>query len=258
MRRVNFGIACLLIAALAVVGYRATLPDPVIDPPRAFAALQGEDVEAGTILLRSDFENGIAGWSIRGDANTVWISNGALVLGVDEDANGVLHEGRIDTDLQFTYGTFRARIRSNPTAGPGAHWALWAQSVAKNGTSYFPGASEIDVVESFRADRSVWHTIWETNASGALVKHQASTSSIDQTVYHNYLVQWTPTGYTFKVDGVTRFTTSGGLSDDPHFGVLSYLVADWELQNLDRDRLGQYRVFVDFAEFKANQWTTVS
>lgn len=250
MIRNRFAIFAAVTTAAAILTVSA--PDEGAPPP-APAAVAAE-IEPGTILLRSDFDTGYAGWHVAGDANTVWVANGELVLGLDRDSNGVLHEGRIHTDLNFTYGTFRARIRF---AGPvGGHASLWAQSVSKNGTAYYPGASEIDVVESFRSDRpNAWHTIWYADSTGALVKSQDSTS-VDVTQPHNYLVQWKPDGYTFKVDGVTSFTTSAGKSGVPHYGILSYLVADWEEKNL-ADKLGPYRAFVDFAEFKANEWTTV-
>lgn len=214
-----------------------------------FASLQpaaaAETIPKGTILLRSDFDTWDDRWQVDGGKHVVWVTDGQLALGLQMTDAGWVRQARVDTEgtLNFRYGTFRARMRfTGPT---GAHASFWAQSWS----DYCDGCSEVDVVEHFGTPR-VWQTLWFY----PMQKRQVSTD-LDPSAWHNYKVDWSPKGYTFSVDGVVTATWADGLSARPHYLILSYLIADWERDSLQRDRLGQYRAYVDWAELKANAWT---
>lgn len=243
--------AGLLLAALAAV-------------PLTTSASTPETVPAGTVVFQSNFDTWDGRWTIAGDMHTVWVSNGQLVLGLDKDDAGVIHQGRVETDesFAFTYGTIRARVHFN---GPkGGHSAIWAQSFPRGGTVYCPdGCTEIDVGEHFGHDSNVWQNIYwcpcEVAADGDTIfqNRKQATDSGPAENWHYYRVDWTPSGYTFIVDGDVTATWNVGLSDKPHMLILSYLVSAWEWPKLDTEHLGQYRTYVDFVQVVANEWTTV-
>lgn len=228
----------------------ATLAALFLSTPPADAV---ERIPAGETLLYSDFATWDSRWVVRGESNVVWASGGSLALGIDKDANGTIRQARIDADLDFTYGTIRARMRF---LGPkGAHAAFWAQSLDVNGTAYCIGCAEIDVAEHFGPAR-VWQSLYWCPCSPDFQERQGFTD-LDPSAWHYYKVDWTPTGYAFYIDGNLTASWSAGLSNKPHLVVLSYLSSDWERANLQTDRLGQYRAYVDFVEVKANAWTEV-
>jgi hypothetical protein len=48
--------------------------------------------------------------------------------------------------------------------------------------------------------------------------------------YHVYSVEWTPTAYVFRTDGVVTFQTARPhLWKGPEYPVLSLLTSDWEV-----------------------------
>ena len=52
--------------------------------------------------------------------------------------------------------------------------------------------------------------------------------------WHVYSVQWSPSGYIFRIDGTPTFSTSQLRSSVPEQMVLSLLTSDWELPNLKK------------------------
>ncbi len=176
----------------------------------------------------------------------MWVEDGQLVLGLEMTSAGWVRQGRVETGgtLDFRYGTFSTRMRFEGIKG--AHASFWAQSWS----DYCDGCSEVDVVEHFGSATTVWQTLWFYPNT----KRQTSTT-LDPTDWHVYSVDWTPTGYTYKVDGQVRATWTEGLSNRPHYLILSYLIADWERDILQRDRLDEYLAYADYAEAKANAWT---
>ena len=54
-----------------------------------------------------------------------------------------------------------------------------------------------------------------------------------------FSVEWTPESYIFRIDGHETFRTSKGVSGQPEYLILSLLSSDYELANLDEDKLPQ-------------------
>lgn len=227
-----------VVALVALLSFQPVAP-----------AAQGGEFVAGTVIFRSDFDKWDGRWVIEGGKSTVWVEDGRLVLGLAMTEAGWVRQSRVETgtSFNFRYGTYRARMRF--TGIKGAHPAAWAQSWS----GYCDGCTEIDLVEHFGAPR-VWHSLYWCPCPTGLQEWQASVET-DPAAWNTYRVDWTPTGYTFYVDGVQTATWSDGLTYRPHYLILSYLVADWERDILQRDRLGEYRAYVEFVEVKANEWT---
>lgn len=150
---------------------------------------------------------------------------------------------------EFTHGVFAARIKLQPTRG--MHSAFWIQS---NGTP------EIDVVEYFGDGRpdgglaSFLHSKPDAQGESTKVGGVLKTAKrmVDDGVlspssdFHVYSVEWTPRGYVFRIDGKATLRTKKLLSDDPHFLVLSLVSSDWEMNALDRSRLSEAYMDVDW------------
>jgi beta-glucanase (GH16 family) len=106
--------------------------------------------------------------------------------------------GRLESrgKVEFTYGTVEARIKL--TAGAGLWPAFWTL-----GAGRWPDAGEMDIMEN------VGDPLW-TNAalhgpgySGntPFVKRRAFAPSRDITSWHVYSMEWSESGFSFKVDG---------------------------------------------------------
>jgi hypothetical protein len=55
--------------------------------------------------------------------------------------------------------------------------------------------------------------------------------------YHVFSVDWTSSGYVFRIDGQITWRSSKAVSRRPQFLILSLLSSDWELPQLDRRSL---------------------
>lgn len=128
----------------------------------------------------------------------------------------------------FTHGIAAARIKFDPRAGQ--HAAFWLQSNDPNDT-------EIDVVESFGRDqRPLTVGLHVRRGKDTIpVQHRVAGTAPDSAAddwyenYHVYSVEWTSRAYVYRIDGQEVFRTSRGLSDVPHYVILSNFVADWEI-----------------------------
>ena len=184
-----------------------------------------------------------------GSAST--IRDGELLLKVirDPDNPGKVLTGHEGTEgkFEFVYGRVEARIMV--PGFHGAHSGFWIQSV----DPYAPGRPEIDVMECFGAhnpDRKegvfVFHTVYYRDTpEGPVLSTQLKVNSKDfgarwHKEYHNYRCDWTPSGYSFYIDGKHTGTITQGLSDTPKYVVLSMLARDWENQNLKEHSFEKY------------------
>jgi len=55
--------------------------------------------------------------------------------------------------------------------------------------------------------------------------------------YHVFSVDWTSSGYVFRIDGDITWTSSRAVSRVPQYLILSLLTSDWELPQLNRSAL---------------------
>lgn len=168
---------------------------------------------------------------------------------------------QISTAESFTqrYGMFAARIKFPPNRGQ--HGSFWLTSPTYG---VFPGnaarsGAEIDVVESFGRGApggGLANFLYYRNARGRDVqyggvqRHAARLIPASDTWYNSYhvfSVKWTPSRYTFYVDGRVLSTSNKALSKTEQYLILSLLASDWELKHLDRRKLPS-RMSVDWAK----------
>jgi beta-glucanase (GH16 family) len=188
------------------------------------------------------------------DRRAVSVGAGALRLRVMPDPahpRTRLLTSQISTEDSFraTYGMFSARIRFE--RGMGQHGSFWLQSPRYG---RFPGdaassGSEVDVVEFFGKGYpggGLADFLYYADAKGHSVRsgkvwpHAGDLLPATDTWwngYHVFSVRWTPSGYTFYVDGRVLSTSDQALSRTDEYLILSLLVSDWEIDHLDRSAL---------------------
>jgi hypothetical protein len=138
-----------------------------------------------------------------------------------------------------TYGVFAARVKFQ--SGRGQHGSFWLQSLPESSET----GAEIDVAEYFgdgRADGGLSNFVHHTSADGKLTSaggiRPGSKGVLGPGVtpadsWHVYSLEWSPSGYVFRLDGVPTLRTSKPyVARTPEFMVLSLLTSDWELPAL--------------------------
>ena len=196
------------------------------------------------------------GSRLRSQSSTraVHVSSGALKLEVRRHPtrrNNYLN-GTIGTSGKFSYTYGYAAARMKFAKGRGQHGAFWMQpqvQASRYGTPAKTGA-EIDVAEFFGkgySDGGLAHFLYSYPRKGTTTKHgdvfrRASTALAGKSDtwwsrYHVFSVQWTPSGYVFRIDGTETWRSSKAVSKQPEYLILSQLTSDWELKYLDRSTL---------------------
>jgi beta-glucanase (GH16 family) len=190
----------------------------------------------------------------KNDRRAVSVGGGTVQLHVLKDpaAPGSRYlNGQISTEGHYalTYGVASARVRFQ--VGRGQHGSFWMQSPTYGshpGRADLSGA-EIDVAEFFGqgypqgglASFNYYVDRHRKNVkTGGVWARAGSLIPARDTwwnSYHVFSVKWTPSSYTFYVDGRLLFTTNRGVSKVNEYLVLSLLTSDWELPKLDRRRL---------------------
>lgn len=147
--------------------------------------------------------------------------------------------GHVGTNNQFSfrYGVAAARVKFERPQG--LHGAFWMQSV--DSSSIY---SEIDAAEffgqGFQGDPNgkIGNFIHYQPEGGTRVRYGAAwrdasawlgTKDDWWTGYHVFSVEWTPSGYVFRVDGHETRRVTGGISNNSEFLVLSLLSSDYEV-----------------------------
>jgi hypothetical protein len=158
---------------------------------------------------------GHAGNGIR--SPNAWSVDGSVVT-VSGDSAGTTG-GMSAKFAQQQYGRWEARMRTN-ARDPKYHpvLILWPN----NNTS--PNCAEIDYAEG-TSDTSRIKFFLHYACSGSNFQTQAA-QPIDTTQWHNYAVQWTPSGITGYVDGVQWFTDTDP-AHQPTVGMHQTIQLDW-------------------------------
>lgn len=154
-----------------------------------------------------------------------------------------------DVEDHFTYGFAAARIKFQ--ANRGQHSAFWLQ-VPSNGAPAVgaPPATgaEIDIAEYFGDGRkkgglaSYVHWNKPNGKEGGSIggefpsRHLLPRGKEWSDRWHVYSVEWSPTGYVFRVDGIVTKVIRGGVSHREQAVVLSALTSDWELPAMNARR----------------------
>jgi len=151
--------------------------------------------------------------------------------------NGAVSTAQAATPYTPTSGVVAARVKFQ--AAHGAHGAFWLQKIGPNGT-------EIDTAEYFgdgRSDGGLSNGVYLMTGptthvrDGGMIKNSRALFSRGKTPsnsWHVYSVQWSPSGYVFRLDGIPTFTTNKYVSASPEELVLSLATSDWELPAIIR------------------------
>jgi beta-glucanase (GH16 family) len=125
--------------------------------------------------------------------------------------------GRIDTQkkFEFAYGTASARIKL--PAGSGLWPAFWAL-----GNGRWPDTGEIDIMEYVGEPDWTSVALHGPRYSGEtpLVNKAFFQPNQDATAWHIYSVDWTPSGFLFRVDGNIIYRATRPMIE--HYGKWAY------------------------------------
>jgi autotransporter-associated beta strand protein len=129
---------------------------------------------------------------------------------------------------QFTYGYYETRMQVHQTAPQtwAAFW-LWSATMAQDGRPAAEG-NEVDIMENkYTSLRTIAENIgWGGyDNPGAHAVNYYPTVTTFQDTWHTYGLLWTPTAYTFYVDGVAKntCTRSDAISKSPEIVYLDGL-----------------------------------
>ena len=107
-----------------------------------------------------------------------------------------------------------------------------------HGAFWLQGGSEIDAAEFFGDGRRDGGLTSYVHRSGSKVGGPRAYSSIlgsgrtPSGGFHIYSVQWSPSGYIFRIDGIRTLTTTSLRSNTPAVMILSLLSSDYEIPRL--------------------------
>ncbi|GAA1869441.1 hypothetical protein GCM10009836_57520 [Pseudonocardia ailaonensis] len=160
----------------------------------------------GTPERSDDFTGGLGSWGIydgdghggngRRTPDAVSTSGGVLTLTGDSAGNTAgmaWNPGR-------KYGRWEARVRA-PASDPSYHALLLLWPDAEN----WPVGGEVDFMEMMDDSRRTTNMFLHYGADNSQLSGDVD---IDGTQWHNWAVEWTPTGITAFVDGEEWFHTS--------------------------------------------------
>lgn len=201
-------------------------------------------------LFVSTFERDDLRWQVRrtgrGTDGGARVADGRMVLGVRRSSNPLgYRSSHVYVPDLILEPPVRVRARMRFLSPPGAHSALWLQSIPPYDT---PLHTEVDVIEHAGTDRLHSWVYWRD--TGQLfgehhepAPHVAYPLPTRSAVYG---LDWHADRYVFTLDGLPVFETSEGASSVPKQLILSMLVSDWELPDLKWDELWRYRTLVDW------------
>jgi beta-glucanase (GH16 family) len=203
-------------------------------------------------------------WRVRypGARGAGWISEDAISLDgkghlllTTREQDGKLLNGHVGTaeNFQHTFGYWESRLQFEK--GAGQHGCFWLQSnAAKVPGDPKKSGVEVDIAEFFgpgRKDGGLGVNVYWQGSDNTLKRaggivdlgkvlpppEQGQRRTELNEVFHVYGLLWTPTTYTFFIDGIEVFKTHDGVSHQPAYAVLSLFTADWEVTRLDRKSL---------------------
>jgi len=137
----------------------------------------------------------------------------------------------------FTHGVVAARVKF--PAQRGMHSAVWLQTA--DGKDI-----EIDIMESFGFGSSgkIQNMLHPKSSTGERLDEGTYVTNVPEVMnrewwdeYHVVSIDWSSTGYVFRIDGVETFRTTKARSNRPHFLVLSLQTSDYETNRLKRSEL---------------------
>jgi beta-glucanase (GH16 family) len=155
--------------------------------------------------------------------------------------NGQVSPAAGPDSFTYRYGVAAARIKF-PSAR-GQHGSFWTQSPTFYSYPGRPGraGAEIDTVEFFGKGYphgGLANFLYYLNAKKKSVKLGSVWPRASSLIghndawwksYHVFSMKWTPSSYTFFVDGKLLWSTTRAVSRTKEYPILSLLSSDWEL-----------------------------
>ena len=151
-------------------------------------------------------------------------------------------------ELHLKYGFAAARVKFSPARGQ--HSAFWLDVPNYAGITRGDASTgaEIDIAEYFGDDRpkgglaSFVHTMNKDGSFHSVGGEFKSRYLLPKKKewsqgWHVYSVEWSPSGYIFRVDGAVTLKTSQSVSHVPEKVVLSALTSMWEVPALKVNQL---------------------
>jgi Glycosyl hydrolases family 16 len=147
---------------------------------------------------------------------------------VDSSCSGFSYtSGAIQSQKTFTYGTVTVRAKFAGGTGPWpAIWLLGHNCQPWKGPNNCnwpnPGGDEIDIAEILGSNHSSIHQQIHSSAGNPSCDKGVSDSSSN---WHTYELDWAPGSVTWKIDGSTTCTASGGaVPSQPMFLIINTAV----------------------------------
>lgn len=172
------------------------------------------------------------------DQSAVAVANGRLRLSTYTSSSSGTQTnycGAISTASGFThaYGYWEAAVRYNYQIGGQCAW--WVQSPTNGQNLSNPQASgvELDIFEHTSGNTNTTgydHALhWNGYTTGIAqsLAYNGTLASLNDGNFHIFSIAWTPTGYTFYVDGQVTWTESS--TQAPASSALEYIILDTEL-----------------------------
>ena len=164
-------------------------------------------------------------------AKNATVQNGYLALR-SENINDTIFSSMISTQNKFetTYGYFEIRCLLQQEIG---HWsAFWLQSqiIGEHIGSPDKGGAEIDIYEFLpNKAHQIHQTVhWDGYGKHHKNKHKTvKNKKFNLNEFHTFGVEWTPTYYTYYIDGEPTFTVKEGISKRDQYIIVSLEVGDW-------------------------------
>jgi beta-glucanase (GH16 family) len=176
----------------------------------------------------------------RGDV-CKWRSPGGKLKKFNYYLNG--HVGTVSS-FSFRYGVAAARVKFQKPQG--MHGSAWMNT---SGEPEGKRAVEIDAVEFFGKGYNKGGLAQFLHYKGRKIGGlQPSANDVLKRrdnwwkKYHVFSVEWTPNGYSFRIDGTETYRTSKAVSDKQVIAILSLLSSDWELDKMPKSGKGSMKV----------------
>ena len=198
-------------------------PDPVLPPasPGEFGTsvrwgdeFNGSSVDGSKwpiLYGGSVYWNGAFRW----DNSQVSVSDGNLVIGLDNQADGIWKVGGLSATpsswapgFSFTYGKVEIRAKvSEEVWGAGPCFLLWPAS-----NDHWP--PEVDILETPKG-KGMFTNHWQGPGGNNDDRYESHTFDIDYDQWHVYGVEWTPDRLTMTVDGQVMKTFTTNIPNEP-------------------------------------------
>lgn len=154
--------------------------------------------------------------------------------------------GHVGTDAKFSfrYGTAAARVKFQQPRG--MHGSFWMNT---SGEPEGRRSVEIDAVEFFGKGYPDGGLAQFLHYQGRKIGGvQTSANDVLRGTdnwwkkYHVFSVVWTPSGYSFRIDGTETYRTTKAISNKQVLVILSLLSSDWELDDMPKSGKGSMKV----------------